>query len=95
MNNRSLNRHSVHRPAPRRTIGALLASAALTLTACGDGPSDGGPADAAGFDPVAAWQVYYDLTHPDPETSTGSDPAAAWQVYYDLTHPDPGTSTGS
>jgi hypothetical protein len=72
MNNSNLTRPSVHRPAPRRTIGALHVSAALTVTACGDGPSDGRPAEAAGFDPVAAWQVYYDLTHPDPGTSTGS-----------------------
>jgi hypothetical protein len=78
----------------RRATSALLVSAVLTIiTACGDNPDDGStngqPTRAA--DPVAAWQVYYDLTHPDFDQAgepAGSDPVAAWQVYYDLTHPD-------
>jgi hypothetical protein len=52
----------------RRATSALLVSAVLTvITACGDNPDNGStngqPTRAA--DPVAAWQAYYDQTHPD------------------------------
>jgi hypothetical protein len=78
----------------RRATSALLVSAVLTIiTACGNNPDDGStnaqPTRAA--NPAAAWQVYYDLTHPDSDQAgkpARSDPVAAWQVYYDLTHPD-------
>ncbi len=81
-------------PIQRRATSALLVSAVLTIiTACGDNPDDGStngqPTRAA--DPAAAWQVYYDITHPDFDQAgepAKSDPVAAWQVYYDLTHPD-------
>jgi hypothetical protein len=78
----------------RRATSALLVSAVLTIiTSCGDNPdngtTNGQPTRAA--DPVAAWQVYYDQTHPDFDQAgepAKSDPVAAWQVYYDQTHPD-------
>ena len=84
----------------RRATSALLASAVLAITSCGDNPDDGStsgqPTRAA--DPVSAWQVYYDLTHPDFDRvgePAGSDPVSAWQVYYDLTHPDTASAGSS
>jgi hypothetical protein len=92
-----------------RGLTALLVSGALTIAGCGDKPDDGSterqPATAAGVDPAAAWEEYYDLTHPAPRVDPVTpweeyyeqthpapeiDAAAAWEVYYDLTHPDDG-----
>jgi hypothetical protein len=77
----------------RRVTSALLVSAVLTITACGAKPDDvstnGQPTRAA--DPLSAWQVYYDFTHPDFKQvgqPARTDPASAWQTYYDSTHPD-------
>ena len=76
----------------RSATCALLVSAALAITACGDNPDNDTtsrqPTHAA--DPVSAWQVYYDQTHPDfgAGAPAESDPVSAWQVYYDQTHPD-------
>ena len=79
----------------RHVASALLVSAVLTLAAGGvdphDGSTTGQPARPA--DPEAAWQVYYEATHPAfgrVGPRGGSDPEAAWQEYYELTHPDPG-----
>src|SRR5262245_46501188 len=73
----------------RRATTALLASGVLVIAACGE---DNRASTAAQVDPHAAWQVYYDLTHPEPNRAGDTpqvDPHAAWQVYYDLTHPEP------
>jgi hypothetical protein len=79
----------------RRAIAAMLVSAALAMSACGgnpDGSPNGEPAAADRPAPVSPWQVYYDLTHPDPAPAAAVSrpaPVSPWQVYYDLTHPDP------
>jgi hypothetical protein len=78
---------------PRRSTAALLMSAVVAIAACGGNRDDGSTRGQAtrAADPVSAWQVYYDLTHPDFDRvgePAGSDPVSAWQVYYDLTHPD-------
>jgi hypothetical protein len=79
-------------------MAAVLAGAIVILSACGGQP-DAHPnsAEAPTMRPVApehaaAWQAYYDATHPAPATSTPRH-AAAWQAYYDATHPAPATST--
>ena len=80
-----------------RVIAATLATGALAVSACGGNPADGSPngepATANRPDPQSAWQVYYDLTHPDlapagPANRTESVSVSPWQVYYDVTHPD-------
>jgi hypothetical protein len=75
------------------TAAALAVVATLSVAACGTRTADDseptGRRPASSPDHAAAWQAYYDMTHPPPRVDLPSGPGAAFQVYYDMTHPPP------